>query len=464
MTVAVIILAAGCGKRMRSNLPKVLHPIAGVPILQRVLVTAAELQPRQIIVVHGHQGDMVRDNIDTAVPYIAITWVRQQQQLGTGDAVRCALQYLDDDIDKVLVLCGDVPLIARSTLIKLITSAKNLLDLGIITNTVADPTGLGRIIRDHNNKIINIIEEKDTSSVQREITEINTGIILFPKQYLIDNIKTLSTVNKAQEFYLTDLIAIAAQQQVNITSMQPSAAWETSGINNKVDLSVLERIWQQHTAEQLMLQHGVTIMDPKRFDVRGSLQVGRDVTIDLNVLFEGKVILGDNVYIGPNCCLKNITIGDDVIIKTNSVIEDSVIGNNSIVGPFARLRPGTKLADGVKIGNFVEIKQTSVGINSKINHLSYVGDTTVGNNVNIGAGSVTCNYDGANKYRTLIEDDVFVGSQSIFIAPVTVEQGATIAAGTVVVKDAPANKLTIARVRQKTIEHWQRPKKQTREN
>lgn len=460
MSLSVIILAAGLGKRMRSHLPKVLQPIAGTPMLQRVIIAATKLNPCQVIIIYGHKGPEIQEKISSAVPKIELTWVMQAEQLGTGHAVQLAMPHLHTKTKQILVLCGDVPLITDNTLKHLVAATK---DLGIITNKLSNPSGFGRIIRDNNNNISAIIEEKDANIAQKKIGEINTGIILLSKSFLINNIAGLNANNKSKELYLTDLIAIAAKQNLNIASIAPCHAWETIGVNNKVELAKLERIWQQHIATQLMLQHGVSLLDSERFDLRGEIQVGHDVTIDLNNLFEGTITLGNNVTIGPNCYLKNVTLGDNVTIKANSVLEDTIVAKNSIIGPFARLRPGTRLSAGVKVGNFVEIKKSAVGENSKINHLSYIGDTVIGTNVNIGAGSITCNYDGANKHQTIIEDDVFIGSNSIFIAPVTVEQNATVAAGTIVTKTALANKLTIGRAQQKTISSWQRPTKKTQE-
>jgi bifunctional UDP-N-acetylglucosamine pyrophosphorylase/glucosamine-1-phosphate N-acetyltransferase len=447
----VVILAAGMGKRMRSALPKVLHPLAGKSLLQHVIDTARGLSPTALCVIYGHGGDAVLEQIQAP----DIKFAKQEPQLGTGHAVQQALPYLDDDTP-TLVLYGDVPLTRKSSLQRLLDIAdKN--KLSILTVEMADPTGYGRIVREQG-KIVRIVEQKDASEAERAIREINTGIMVAPTPQLKQWLKTLSNNNAQGEYYLTDIVARAVADGVPVVSAQPDAEWETLGVNSKVQLAELERIHQGNIAATL-LEQGVTLADPARIDVRGQLTCGQDVTIDVGCVFEGVVELGDKVTIGPNCVIKNARIAAGASIKPFCHIEEALVGPDSVIGPYARLRPGTELGQDVHIGNFVEIKNSQIAAHSKANHLAYVGDATVGSRVNIGAGTITCNYDGANKFRTVIEDDAFIGSDTQLVAPVRVGKGATLGAGTTLTKDAPDGKLTVSRARQVTIENWQRPVK-----
>jgi len=435
----VVILAAGQGKRMRSDLPKVLHPIAGKPLLAHVLDTARQLDAVKICVVHGHGGEQVRTSLDA--PELA--WALQEPQLGTGHAVLQALPLLANEAvppAPTLILYGDVPLIRAATLRRLIEAAGDD-SLALLTAHLDNPHGYGRIVR-VNGKVVRIVEEKDADDAERAIREINTGILVAPGAALARWLPQLGNRNAQGEYYLTDIVALAVAEGMAVVTAHPDANWETDGVNSKSQLARLERIHQGNIAEALMEQ-GVTLADPARIDVRGELLCGRDVSIDVNCVFEGRVVLADGVSIGPNC-----------------VIKDAVVGPRSIIGPFARLRPGTELAEDVHIGNFVEVKNSSIAAHSKANHLAYIGDATVGSRVNVGAGTITCNYDGANKYRTVIEDDVFIGSDTQLVAPVTVGRGATLGAGTTLTKDAPPDMLTVSRPKQISIAGWKRPVKQ----
>jgi len=451
--VNIVILAAGMGKRMHSACPKVLHPVAGRPMLAHVIDTARALSPTRLAVVVGHGADHVREAV--AAPDVA--FAEQAQQLGTGHAVMQALPLLDDS-QPTLVLYGDVPLTTAATLEALIHAA-GAERLGVLTVEMPDPTGYGRIVRDAAGNIVRIVEQKDASDEIRAIREINTGIIICPTGHLRRWLATLRNDNAQGEYYLTDTIERAAAEGVEIVSAQPAALWETLGVNSKVQLAEVERIHQRNLAQQL-LEAGVTLPDPARIDVRGQLTCGRDVTIDVGCVFEGRVHLADGVTIGAHCVIRNATIGAGARVQPFCHIEDAKIGPAGRIGPYARLRPGTELGEDVHIGNFVEVKNSQVGHHSKANHLAYVGDTTVGQRVNIGAGTITCNYDGVNKSRTVIEDDAFIGSDSQLVAPVTVGRGATIGAGTTLTKDAPAGKLTLSRAKQMTVDAWQRPVKQ----
>jgi len=453
----VVILAAGMGKRMQSALPKVLHPLAGKPLLRHVIDTARSLSPSKLCVIYGHGGaavpemlaQLARDTgteIDTAL---------QQPQLGTGHAVMQAVPQLDDSAP-TLVLYGDVPLTTADSLGRLVEAAGTD-KLAILTVEQANPFGLGRIVRE-NGQIVRIVEEKDANEAERAIREINSGIMCIPTAHLKKWLAALSNNNAQGEYYLTDIVAQAVTDGVPVVSAQPSADWEVAGVNSKVQLAELERRHQLNIANTL-LEKGVTLMDPARIDVRGELVCGRDVVIDVGCVFEGRVELADGVTIGPHCVLVNAKIGAGAQVKPFCHIEDAVVGDKSQIGPYARLRPGTELGEDVHVGNFVEIKNSQVAAHSKANHLAYVGDATVGSRVNIGAGTITCNYDGANKFRTVIEDDAFIGSDSQLVAPVTVGKGATLGAGTTLTKDAPAGKLTISRPKQMTIEGWSRPVK-----
>jgi bifunctional UDP-N-acetylglucosamine pyrophosphorylase/glucosamine-1-phosphate N-acetyltransferase len=453
----VVILAAGMGKRMQSALPKVLHPLAGKPLLQHVIDTARTLAPSKLCVIYGHGGaavpELVKQLNDDAPA--AIDTALQEPQLGTGHAVMQAASQLDDNAP-TLILYGDVPLTAAASLRRLVDAA-GADKLAILTVEQANPFGLGRIVRE-GGKIVRIVEEKDASEAERAIREINSGIIVAPTTYLKRWLSSLSNNNAQGEYYLTDIVAKAVADGVAVVSAQPAAEWEVAGVNSKVQLAELERRHQLNIA-QALLEQGVTLMDPARIDVRGELVCGRDVTIDVGCVFEGRVVLGDGVMVGAHNVMVNATIAAGANIKPFCHIEEAVVGPKSMIGPYARLRPGTELGEDVHIGNFVEIKNAQVAAHSKANHLAYVGDSTVGSRVNIGAGTITCNYDGANKFRTVIEDDAFIGSDSQLIAPVTVGRGATLGAGTTLSKDAPAGKLTISRAKQVTIEGWQRPVK-----
>ena len=448
----VVILAAGMGKRMQSALPKVLHPLAGKPLLAHVVDTAKTLSPTGLCIIYGHGGDAV----PTAFASQDIAFALQQPQLGTGHAVMQALPFLDES-QPTLVLYGDVPLTTSASLKKLVASAGTDA-LGILTVDMPDPTGYGRIVR-HEGNIVRIVEQKDATIDERTITEINTGILIAPTGPLKRWLASISNDNAQGEYYLTDIVACAVADGTPVHSAQPSAAWETLGVNSKVQLAELERIFQRNLAHHL-LEHGVTLIDPARIDIRGTLECGRDVSIDVGCVFEGSVTLADNVTIGAHCVVANAHIAAGTQIKPFCHIDGARVGPNSLVGPYARLRPGTELASGVHIGNFVEVKNSQIGHDSKANHLTYIGDSTVGQRVNVGAGTITCNYDGANKLRTEIEDDVFIGSATQLIAPIRVGAGATLGAGTTLSKDAPAGKLTVSRARQITLDNWQRPVKQ----
>ncbi|MDQ1829959.1 bifunctional UDP-N-acetylglucosamine diphosphorylase/glucosamine-1-phosphate N-acetyltransferase GlmU [Massilia scottii] len=453
----VVILAAGMGKRMQSALPKVLHPLAGKPLLQHVIDTARALAPSKLCVIYGHGGAAVPEMLkrQDSTGHAAIDTALQEPQLGTGHAVSQAVPQLDEDVP-TLILYGDVPLTAVASLKRLVDAAGTD-KLGILTVVQANPFGLGRIVRE-GGTITRIVEEKDASEAERAICEINSGIMVAPTRHLKKWLGSLSNNNAQGEYYLTDIVARAVEDGVPVVSANPSAEWEVAGVNSKVQLAELERRHQLNIANAL-LEKGVTLLDPARIDVRGELICGRDVTIDVGCVFEGRVELGDGVSVGAHNVLVNARIAAGTNIKPFCHIEDAVVGAKSVIGPYARLRPGTELAEDVHIGNFVEIKNSQIAAHSKANHLAYVGDATVGSRVNIGAGTITCNYDGANKFRTVIEDDAFIGSDSQLIAPVTVGKGATLGAGTTLSKDAPAGKLTISRTRQVTIENWTRPVK-----
>ncbi|MBV6320745.1 bifunctional UDP-N-acetylglucosamine diphosphorylase/glucosamine-1-phosphate N-acetyltransferase GlmU [Duganella violaceipulchra] len=449
----VVILAAGMGKRMQSALPKVLHPLAGKPLLSHVLDTARSLSASQLCVIYGHGGAAVLEMLAAQPEKVATAL--QEPQLGTGHAVMQALPELDDSA-ATLILYGDVPLTTSASLQALVDVAGND-KLGILTVVQDDPTGLGRIIRE-NGEIVRIVEQKDANESERAVKEINSGILVVPTARLKQWLGALKNNNAQGEYYLTDIVAMAVADGVPVVSAQPSAQWEVAGVNSKVQLAELERIHQGNIALKL-LEQGVTLMDPARIDVRGELICGRDVTIDVGCVFEGKVELADGVRVGPHSVIINSRILAGAHIKPFCHIEQAVVGEVSVIGPYARLRPGTVLAEDVHVGNFVEIKNGQVAAHSKANHLAYIGDATIGSRVNIGAGTITCNYDGVNKFRTVIEDDAFIGSDSQLVAPVTVGKGATLGAGTTLTKDAPAGKLTISRARQITVEGWSRPVK-----
>ena len=448
----VVVLAAGQGKRMRSVLPKVLQPLAGQPLLAHVLAAARALEARRICVVHGHGGEAVRARLDA--PDLA--WARQEPQLGTGHAVQQALAHLTDG-ELALVLYGDVPLIGVPTLHRLVAAAGDG-RLALLTVKMDDPTGYGRILRDAAGRVVRIVEEKDAGAEERTVKEVNTGILVAPVARLRDWLGRIGNDNAQGEYYLTDIIGLAVAEGVEIVTVQPDAVWETLGVNSKPQLAELERIHQRNIAQNLM-DAGVTVLDPGRIDVRGELECGRDVEIDVGCVFEGRVELGDDVRVGAHCVIRNARIGAGTRIAPFSHIEDTVTGRECVIGPYARTRPGTTLGDDVHLGNFVEVKNSAIADHSKANHLAYVGDADVGQRVNIGAGTITCNYDGANKFRTIIEDDVFIGSDTQLVAPVRVGRGATLGAGTTLTKDAPPEQLTVSRAKQITIAGWKRPVK-----
>ena len=448
----VVILAAGMGKRMQSDLPKVLHPLAGKPLLSHVIGTARSLKPAACCVVYGHGGDAV----PTRLAADDLQFVLQQPQLGTGHAVMQAIPHLQDD-QPTLVLYGDVPLTDAGTLQALIRQAGKE-KLAVLTVELDDPTGYGRIVRDAG-RIVRIVEQKDASDTERAIREVNTGILIAPTRELKSWLTKLSNNNAQGEYYLTDIIAQAVSEGIPVESAQPAFVWETLGVNSKVQLAELERIHQRNVAYQL-LEQGVTLADPARIDVRGELVCGRDVSIDVGCVFEGRVELADGATIGAHCVISNARIGKATMIKPFSHIDQAIVGAAAQIGPYARLRPGTELGADTHVGNFVEIKNSQLGAHSKANHLAYIGDAIVGSRVNIGAGTITCNYDGANKHRTIIEDDAFIGSDTQLVAPVTVGKGATLGAGTTLTKDAPADSLTVSRAKQISITGWQRPVKQ----
>ena len=448
----IVILAAGAGKRMRSALPKVLHPLAGRPLLSHVIDTVRTLKPTRLVVVVGHGAEQVQKAV--AAPDVA--FAVQAEQLGTGHAVQQALPLLDPSVP-TLVLYGDVPLTRASTLERLVKVAAGG-HYGVLTVNVADPTGYGRIVRDARGRVVRIVEHKDATNTEREIDEINTGIVIAPTARLTGWLAALKNNNVQKEFYLTDVVESAIRDGVDVVTAQPDAEWETLGVNSKMQLAELERIQQRNIAHQL-LEDGVTLADPARIDVRGSLRCGVDVYIDVNSVFEGDVEIGDGVSIGPNCVIRNAKIGAGTQVAAYTAIDDAVVGERAVLGPYARLRPGAQVGDEAHVGNFVEIKNAVLGVAAKANHLSYIGDADIGARVNIGAGTITCNYDGANKHRTIIEDDVFVGSDTQLVAPVRVGRNTTIAAGTTVWKDVPADTLVLNDKTQKTRDGYVRPVK-----
>jgi bifunctional UDP-N-acetylglucosamine pyrophosphorylase/glucosamine-1-phosphate N-acetyltransferase len=448
----VIVLAAGQGKRMRSVLPKVLQPLAAKPMLAHVLDTARILEARRIVVVYGHGGEVVREALDA--PDLA--WARQDPPQGTGHAVQQAMPLVDDG-DTALILYGDVPLISVPTLQRLMAAASDT-TLALLTVSMDNPTGYGRILRDGAGKVTRIVEEKDATADERRVQEVNTGILAAPVARLRQWLGNLKNDNAQGEYYLTDIIAMAVADGLEVVTTQPDAFEETLGVNNKTQLAELERIHQRNIARSLT-DAGVTVIDPARLDVRGSLECGRDVEIDINCIFEGTVVLGDGVRIGANCIVRNATLGAGTRVAAFSQIEDTTMGEACIIGPYARTRPGTVLGNDVHLGNFVEVKNSIIADHSKANHLAYVGDADIGQRVNVGAGTITCNYDGANKFRTIIEDDVFIGSDTQLVAPVRVGKGATLGAGTTLTKDAPAEQLTVSRAKQMSLAGWQRPVK-----
>jgi bifunctional UDP-N-acetylglucosamine pyrophosphorylase/glucosamine-1-phosphate N-acetyltransferase len=454
MSVNVVILAAGQGKRMHSQLPKVLHRLAGRSLLQHVIDSANALEPQRVCVVVGHGGEAVRkalapQNLDVAL---------QEPQLGTGHAVQQALPFLGD-APVTVVLYGDVPLIRSETLRELVAASHNA--VGILTAELDDPRGYGRMVRDAAGNVCAIVEEKDATGEQRRIREVNTGLMALPTRSLAAWLGQLRNDNAQQEYYLTDVVKLALHDGVAVQAVPVRDTWETLGVNSRGQLAQLERIYQTNYALSL-LERGVSLADPARVDVRGALECGSDVSIDVNCVFEGTVKLGDRVDIGANCVLKNVLVAAGTKIDAFSHIDSAVIGEGCRIGPYARIRPGTQLGEDVHIGNFVEVKASDIAAGSKANHLAYIGDTTIGRNVNVGAGTITCNYDGANKHRTVIEDDVFIGSDTQLVAPVTVRRGATIGAGATITREVPPGALALTRVKQATVEGWIRPAKKAK--
>ncbi len=451
MNLAVVILAAGKGTRMKSDLPKVLHPIAGRPMVQHVVDAAGALHPDNTVLIYGHGGEAVRQ----AVTGSRLQWAEQAEQLGTGHAVAQALPHLEEDV--VLVLYGDVPLIQPQTLRDFVARVDDR-SLALMTLTLADPSGYGRVIRDADGKVRRVVEQKDASDDEKAVREINTGILACTRRFLNDSLPRLSNSNAQGEYYLTDLIAMAVDAGMDVVTEQPGHAWEVDGVNDRVQLARLERVYQRVRAETLM-RDGVTLLDPDRLDIRGNLRCGQDVTLDINTVLVGDVEIGDRVTVGPNCLIRNARIGSGTHIEANSVVDGAVVGENCQVGPFARLRPGTELAAQAKVGNFVETKKAYVGEGSKVNHLTYIGDSRIGKGVNVGAGTITCNYDGVNKFQTVMKDGAFIGSNSSLVAPVTIGENATVGAGSVVTKDVPDQGLAVARGQQRNIQNWSRPEK-----
>ena len=451
MSTKIIILAAGKGTRMKSLKPKVLHHLAGKSMLAHVIDGVSVLDPLTTTVVIGHGSEQVQEEITHSVE-----WAMQSEQLGTGHAVQQALHTIEDD-DRVVIAYGDVPLTRPSTFEALL-AACNSKTLGLLTFFLDDPTGYGRIVRDSNGQVTGIVEQKDATPEQLKITELNSGMLSVQGSVLSDLLSRIDNKNAQEEYYLTDIFSLAVQDGLTIETVNPQNEWEVAGVNSRVQLAELERIHQNNVAVDLM-DSGVTLRDPARIDVRGPLEVGTDIEIDINVVFQGDNTLSDGVTIGANCIITDSVIGAGTVVHPNTVLEDVTIGENCSIGPFARLRPETDLASNTKVGNFVEIKKAVIGEGSKVNHLSYVGDAEVGTNVNVGAGTITCNYDGANKHKTILEDDVFVGSNSAIVAPVTIGRGTTVGAGSTIAKNVGEDKLTLTRSPQTEITDWKRPVK-----
>lgn len=456
MRADIVILAAGQGSRMKSSLPKVLHPIAGKPMLEHVILSARQTQKvignGQIHVVIGHGADKVK----AALGHYDLNWVEQTEQLGTGHAVQQAVPGCKG-ADVVLVLYGDVPLIHTSSLQSLLAASHGE-RLGLLTINLPNPSGYGRIVRDSSGSIQAIVEDKDANSEQLAINEINTGIMAIPGNKLESWVMSLENNNAQKEYYLTDIVSKSVDEQTSVVHVQPQNAMEVEGVNSRIQLTELERSLQKQLATRLMV-NGVTIIDPARLDIRGDVTTGTDITLDINVVLEGKIELGNNVVIEPGCIIRNSTIGDGAIIKANSILEDAVVSAHCEVGPFARLRPGAELSEKARVGNFVEVKKSTIGKGSKVNHLTYIGDAEIGEGVNVGAGTVTCNYDGVNKHKTVIGDGAFIGTNSSLVAPVNIGTRATTGAGSTISKDIPDEQLAVARARQRNIEGWQRPVK-----
>jgi len=452
MPLEVIVLAAGQGKRMRSDLPKVLHPIGGRPLLAHVLDAARALEPKKTLVVHGHGAEKVRAAFEDA----RVEWVLQAEQLGTGHAVQQAMKQASGGGD-VLILYGDVPLVTPENLKRLVEAAKG--GLAVMTTEVEDPKGYGRVVRGSEGNVERIVEEKDATTAERKIREINAGFMALSAKRLAGWLGKVGNKNAQKEYYLTDIVTLAVKEGVRVVGVKVDDETEVTGVNSKGELATLERAYQRREAKRLM-EAGVSLADPARIDVRGKLECGRDVSIDVNCLFEGRVRLGDGVRIGPNCVIRNVTLGEGTEVLPFSHLDDSEVGARCRLGPFARLRPGSNLAEEVHVGNFVEVKASRLGPQSKANHLSYIGDSEVGSRVNVGAGTITCNYDGVSKNKTVIEDDCFIGSDTTLVAPVRVARGSYIGAGSTITKDTPAGQLTLARGRQVSIPAWKPKKKE----
>ena len=451
MALEIIVLAAGQGKRMRSQRPKILHPLAGRPLLGHVLAAARALSPHRVVVVHGHGAEEVRAAFDGA----QVEWVLQAEQLGTGHAVRQAMPRISKDAE-VLILYGDVPLVPPEALRRLASAGRE--GVAVLTAEVEDATGYGRIVRDAAGRVAGIVEQKDASPEQLKLREINAGFMATNAKRLAAWLERLTNRNTQAEYYLTDVVTLAVAEGIAVNAVKAEHAWEVAGVNSKRELAQLERQYQKIQAEWL-LEAGVTLADPARIDVRGELACGRDVAIDVNCVFEGRVSLGDGVRIGPNCVLRNVAVAAGTEILAFSHLEDSEVGARCRLGPYARLRPGSSLAEEVHVGNFVEVKASRIGKGSKANHLTYIGDADIGSGVNVGAGTITCNYDGAAKHRTVIEDDCFIGSDATLVAPLRIARGSYIGAGSTISKDTPAGQLTVARAKQVSIASWKPPLK-----
>ena len=452
MKLGVVVLAAGKGTRMRSALPKVLHSLAGRPLLAHVLDAAVALGAARVCVVYGHGGAQV----PAAFPDAKAVWVEQTERLGTGHAVMQAMPAMEE-MDRVLVLYGDVPLIEPETLDRLVDDTAST-QLGLLTMQLDDPAGYGRIVRDKSDRVLRIVEQKDASAAERAITEVNTGIIVADRACLSDWMGRIGNDNVQHEYYLTDVIGLAVGDGVAVATTAPETLEEVAGVNDRAQLALLERHYQRGIAERLMLD-GTTLVDPARLDVRGSLICDPDVVLDVNLICEGRVRIGANCQVGANCILKDCTLGVGVEVLPNSIIDGATVGAGARIGPFARLRPEAEIAEDCHIGNFVEVKKSRIAARTKVNHLTYIGDAEIGSGVNVGAGTITCNYDGANKHRTTIGDDAFIGSNTALVAPVAVGVGATVGAGSVIARDAPAAQLTLTRAKQTSLAGWRRPTK-----
>ncbi|MBS1270519.1 MAG: Bifunctional protein GlmU [Gammaproteobacteria bacterium] len=451
MSLEVIVLAAGQGKRMYSRLPKVLHPLGGEPLLCHVLRTARALRPDRIHVVYGHGGERVREAFDDD----SINWALQAEQLGTGHAVRQVLPHIEEG-KLVLVLYGDVPLVSAASLEALCEAGRD--GLAVLTAHLPNPAGYGRVRRDPSGQVIRIVEDMEAGGGERSITEVNTGFIAAPSERLAGWLSRVGSENSQGEYYLTDVVQLAVRDEVPVRDVSAENPWDVTGVNKGSELALLEREFQKRRALELA-DRGVTVLDPYRLDMRGEVEVGSDCMFDANVVMEGPVRMGNNVQVGANCILSDVRIGNNVLIKPNSVIEKTVIGDSATIGPFARVRPGTQIAEHVHVGNFVELKNAQLSTGAKVNHLSYVGDSSVGERSNVGAGVITCNYDGAHKHRTVVGDDAFIGSNSQLVAPVRIGSGATVGAGSTITEDVPENALALGRARQRNIQGWKRPPK-----